>query len=77
LQVFVAITLTVCTVLGLPVSGTHILIFAMLGIRRAQEEAMGKQQRRSLYRMLIGWGITFPLGAVISAGLYNLFIFLF
>jgi PiT family inorganic phosphate transporter len=77
LQVFVAITLTVCTVWGLPVSGTHILIFAMLGIRRAQEEAMGKSQRRSLYRMLFGWGITFPLGAAISAGIYNLFLFLF
>ncbi len=76
LQVFVAVTLTLCTVMGLPVSGTHILIFAMLGILRAQEEAMSPQQRRSLYRMLAGWGLTFPLGAAISAGIYSLFWFL-
>lgn len=76
LQVFVAITLTLCTIWGLPVSGTHILIFAMLGVLRAQEEAMSAQQRKSLYRMLLGWGLTFPLGAAISAGIYNLFLFL-
>ncbi len=77
LQLFVAIILTVCTIWGLPISGSHILVFAMLGIRRAQKIKMEKQQRRSLNRMIYGWLVTFPLGAVISAALYNLFIILF
>ncbi|OLS12191.1 MAG: phosphate transporter [Promethearchaeota archaeon CR_4] len=77
LQLFVAIILTVCTILGLPISGTFILVFAMLGIRRAQKMGMEHQQRRSLYRMILGWGITFPLGAALSAGIYTVFGLLF
>ena len=75
LQLFVAIILCVCTIWGLPLSGTHMLIFAMLGIRRGQEMGMEKQQRRALRRILFGWGITFPLGIICSAGIYNLLEF--
>jgi PiT family inorganic phosphate transporter len=75
LQLFVAVILTVCTIWGLPLSGTHMLIFAMLGIRRGQEMGMEKQQRRALRRILFGWGITFPLGIICSAGIYNLLEF--
>ncbi len=77
LQLFVAIILTTCTVWGLPISGSHILVFAMLGIRRAQKLKMEKQQRRSLNRMIYAWLLTLPLGAAISAALYNLFMVLF
>ena len=62
-QVSVAITLSVGTLLGLPLSGTHVLVSAILGIgliRRTWINLSG------ILEIFLTWIITFPSSALLS-----------
>ncbi len=63
----VAIVILVSTLLRLPVSGGHILIFALIGSAKMKGE---HPDRRSFRRMVISWIITFPITAFCSALFY-------
>ena len=68
-----ALIILAATLLGLPVSGGHILIFALIGSARMKGEHPDK---RSFRRMVISWIITFPMAAFFSALIYG-FILIF
>ncbi len=61
------------TLLGLPVSGGHILIFALIGSARMKGE---QPDKRSFRRMVISWIITFPMAALFSALFYGVLLIL-
>ncbi|GAH11103.1 unnamed protein product, partial [marine sediment metagenome] len=60
------------TILGLPVSGSHILIFALIGSARMKGE---KPDRKSFRRMVSSWFLTFPVAAILSAVIYSVLLF--
>lgn len=68
-----AIIILGATLLGLPVSGGHILIFALIGSARMKGEHPDK---RSFKRMVISWIITFPIAALFSATFYSIILLL-
>ena len=59
------------TLFGLPVSGSHILVFALIGTARMKGE---KPDKRSFRRMVISWFLTFPIAAGLAAIIYGIFI---
>ncbi len=67
IQLTVAVLVLVCTLLGLPISGTHILVFAMLGNARARTE---KMQKKNLVKMIVTWVITFPVAMILAMTIY-------
>ncbi|WP_371803757.1 inorganic phosphate transporter [Candidatus Lokiarchaeum ossiferum] len=67
-----AIIILAATLLGLPVSGGHILIFALIGSARMKGEHPDK---RSFKRMVISWIVTFPIAALFSATFYGIILF--
>lgn len=67
IQVSTSIVLFLATILGLPVSGSHILIFAIIGAGRVKGE---RPDRKSFRKMIISWIITFPVAASLSSILY-------
>ncbi len=69
-----AIVVLTCTLLGLPISGSHVLIFAIIGSGLAKGE---KANWRSLKKMVIAWIVTFPAAAILSATIYLGFILIF
>lgn len=68
IELSTSIVLFVATILGLPVSGTHVLVFAIIGAGFVKGE---KPEKKSFRKMLISWLITFPVAAVLSAVLYG------
>jgi inorganic phosphate transporter, PiT family len=66
-----ATIILLATIIGFPVSGGHILIFAMIGSARLKGE---KPDPKSFRRMIISWIITFPIAAALSALFFTLFI---
>jgi PiT family inorganic phosphate transporter len=68
-----AIVMFLATVLGFPISGTHTAIFSLFGNARMRGES---PDRRALFHMIVTWVVTFPIGAILSAGVYALLIFL-
>lgn len=69
-----ALIMFAATIIGLPVSGGHILIFALIGSARMKGE---KPDGRSFRRMVISWLITFPGAAIFSACTYALVYYAF
>ncbi|MHA1199090.1 MAG: inorganic phosphate transporter [Candidatus Heimdallarchaeaceae archaeon] len=68
IELSTSIVLFVATILGLPVSGTHVLVFAIIGAGFVKGE---KPEGKSFRKMLTSWLITFPVAAVLSAVLYG------
>lgn len=64
-----AIIIFIATLVGLPVSGGHILIFAMVGSAALKGE---KPDPRSFRMMVLSWILTFPITAVLSAISYSI-----
>lgn len=62
--------LTVCSVLGIPVSTTHTKACAMMGVG---SQAHGGTDKRIVSQMLLAWLLTFPICAVIGFTLSFLF----
>jgi PiT family inorganic phosphate transporter len=65
------IVILLATVLGLPVSGSHILIFAILGSGWLKGE---KPDKKSFRKMVSSWLLTFPVAATLSALFYASFL---
>ncbi|RLE90249.1 MAG: hypothetical protein DRJ49_00270 [Thermoprotei archaeon] len=62
-QISVAITLCVGTLLGLPLSGTHVLVSAILGLGLARHTWINL---RGVFEIFVTWIITFPSSAALS-----------
>ncbi len=69
-ELSVMISMTVFTLLGLPISGTQVLIFAILGSSKAKKE---KPNKKAIKKIMISWIITIPLAAVVAIGFFWLF----
>lgn len=74
IQISTSIVIFVATMLGLPVSGSHILIFAVLGAGRVKGE---RPDKKTFRKMVVSWVITFPVAAILSAICYLIFIPIF
>ena len=65
-----AITIVLATRLGLPVSTTHTLVGAVLGVGLARGlEALDMSTTRDI---VLSWFVTVPAGAILSVGIYYL-----
>ncbi len=64
-------TIFLATILGFPISGSHVLIFAIVGAGIAKGE---KPNKKSFRNMILSWVITFPAAAILSALVYGIFI---
>ena len=73
IQMSTSIVIFVATLLGLPVSGSHILIFAVIGAGKVKGESPDK---KSFNKMVASWVLTFPIAAALSAICYG-FLLLF
>ena len=69
-----AIVILTCTLLGLPISGSHVLIFAIIGSGLSKGE---KPNWKALKKMVLAWIITFPAAAILSATIYLGLILIF
>jgi len=74
IQISTSIVIFGATMLGLPVSGSHILIFAVLGAGRVKGE---RPDKKTFRKMVVSWVITFPVAAILSAICYLIFIPIF
>ncbi len=68
------IIIFLCTLIGLPISGSHVLIFAIVGSGLSKGE---KVNWKSLKKMIIAWIITFPITAILSGMFFLTFILIF
>ncbi len=71
IQISTSVVIFLATVLGLPVSGSHILIFAVIGAGRVKGQ---KPDKKSFRKMVLSWVITFPAAAIFSAICYSLIL---
>ncbi|MHA1675260.1 MAG: inorganic phosphate transporter [Promethearchaeota archaeon] len=70
IQISTSIVIFLATMLSLPVSGSHILIFAVIGAGRVKGE---RPDKKSFRKMVISWVITFPVATVLAIICYLLF----
>jgi PiT family inorganic phosphate transporter len=67
IQMSTSIIMFLATILGLPISGGHVLVFAIIGAGKCRGES---PDRKSFRRMIFVWLITVPVAAFMSAGIY-------
>ena len=67
IELATSIILFAATMLGLPISGSHVLIFAVVGAGMVKGE---KPEKKSFRKMVISWIITFPVAAILSGILF-------
>lgn len=70
--IIVALTMLTGTMLGLPLSGTHILVGAVVGVGYWGRKWINVRELRG---MLLAWVVTFPASALLATGLSALFSF--
>ncbi|MHA1719452.1 MAG: inorganic phosphate transporter, partial [Promethearchaeota archaeon] len=61
IQMSTSLVIFLATILKLPVSGSHILIFAVLGAGRVRGE---RPDKKSFRKMVASWVLTFPIAAI-------------
>ncbi len=61
--------------LGLPVSTTHIAVGAVMGVGLAR--GIGAIDLRVIGGIILSWFVTVPIGAILAAGFYYLFMAVF
>ncbi|MCP4763197.1 MAG: inorganic phosphate transporter [archaeon] len=71
ISIATTIVIFIATLAGLPISGSHILIFAILGSGWVKGE---KPDKKSFRKMVMSWVLTFPVAAGLSAIFYFLFL---
>ena len=71
ISISTTIILFVATILGLPVSGGHILVFSILGSGWIKGV---RPDKKSFKTMVLSWVITFPIVAFLSGIFYIFFI---
>ncbi len=64
-------TVVIASRLGLPVSTTHIIVGAVLGVGMAR--GIGSIDLRVVFGIVTSWIITLPIGAALAAGFFFLF----
>ncbi len=74
IQISTSIVVFLATILSLPVSGSHILIFAVIGAGKVKGETPDK---KSFRKMVISWILTFPIAALLSALCFVMFLGIF
>lgn len=70
IEIATSLIIFIATVIGIPVSGAQILIFAMIGAAKTRGE---NPERGMIKRMFITWIILLPLSILLAAGIYLLF----
>ncbi|MHA1888182.1 MAG: inorganic phosphate transporter [Promethearchaeota archaeon] len=63
IQISTSIVIFLAIILGLPVSGSHILIFTVIGAGRVKDE---RPDKKSFRKMVLSWIITFPVAALLA-----------
>jgi len=71
IQTSSAIILMIATLLSLPISHSHVIVFCIIGINLAQKKEI---DTKTLGRMAIYWVLTFPIAAIMAGILYFGFI---
>jgi PiT family inorganic phosphate transporter len=61
-----AIILFVGTILGIPLSGSHMLVASLVGLAKARHVPTEK----GLWKVVLIWIITFPMAAIFSLFMY-------
>lgn len=67
IELATSITLFLATIFGFPISGSHVLIFAVVGAGMVKGE---RPNKKAFSKMIISWVITFPVAAALSALIY-------
>lgn len=67
LQTAAFIVLIVVTPMGIPISHSHVIVFAILGLNRAQKKEV---DYKGLGKMVIYWVLTLPIAAIIGGLIY-------
>ncbi len=74
IELATSITLFLATIFGFPISGSHVLIFAVVGAGMVKGE---RPNKKAFTKMIISWVITFPIAAALSALIYGVSIAIF
>ena len=69
-QIAIMIALFIFTLLGMPISGTQVLIFAIIGSSKAKKVTPNKKE---IKKIVISWVITIPVAAAVAIGFYFIF----
>ncbi|MFX1409029.1 MAG: anion permease [Promethearchaeota archaeon] len=67
IQMSSAIILMIATLLSLPVSHSHVIVFCIIGMSMAQKKEV---DTKSLGKMGIFWVLTFPIAAILAGIIY-------
>jgi PiT family inorganic phosphate transporter len=72
-QLSSALILMIATLLSLPISHSHVIVFCIIGMSLAQRKEV---DYKGLGKMAIYWILTFPVAAILAGFIYfgfNLF----
>jgi len=67
LQTATFIILFVVTIMGIPISHSHVIVFSILGLNRAQKKEV---DYKGIGKMAIYWVLTFPVAAIVGGLIY-------
>jgi len=65
-EIPIAIVLFFGTLLGIPLSGSHMLVASLIGLAKARRAPT----RKGLWKIVMIWLLTFPMAAFLSIALY-------
>jgi len=65
-QIPIAIILFFGTILGIPLSGSHMLVASLVGLAKARRAPT----RKGMWKIVLIWLLTFPIAAILSIILY-------
>ena len=74
IELATSIVIFLATIFGFPVSGSHVLIFSVVGAGMVKGE---KPEKKSFRKMILAWVITFPVAGILSALIYGGFLLIF
>ena len=69
IELSTSLVLFLATFFGFPVSGTHVLVFSIIGAGFVKGE---RPDKKSFRKMVLSWVITFPVAAALSALIYGI-----
>jgi PiT family inorganic phosphate transporter len=67
IQLSAALILMIATLLALPISHSHVIVFSIIGLNLAQNKEL---DYKALRKMAIFWVLTFPITALIAGFIY-------
>ncbi|MBA7686545.1 hypothetical protein ES703_94995 [subsurface metagenome] len=65
-QIPIAVILFFGTILGIPLSGSHMLVASLVGLAKAR----CAPTRKGMWKIVTIWLLTFPIAAILSIVLY-------